>query len=595
MKIIFKLTIGFIFISILIGLLAYIGHNTIASIQNEYEMLAYETVPVFENLNYIKLAGIRIIDTTNEKMSLSPDNIIRLEEENRELALAKQTYEISFKEYEHLVNTFFPEEKEILMDIENTTQELIRISDELIELQRQGSEEYKIKEKQVEIEIIEEKFLIIMDRAIEQEKKELKEKTINGEEKITDMRKTSIVAGFFVLISAISTGIFISNRLSTSIVKLKNASVEIGKGNLDTRIDIRTKDEIEELSHIFNKMAIDLKKSMNETISAKNFSNNIIKSMVETLVVLDIDGTIKIANKSLLRLLEYGENELTGKSIRTILEEELMGSFRNENGVIDKNIIISHETNYLTKSGKKIPVAFSASVMHDNGKFEGIVCVGKDITEQKISNEVFKKSLQEKEMLLREIHHRVKNNMQIISSLLMLQSDKIEDKKYIDIFTDSHNRILSMALIHEKLYQSENIAHIDIKEYIKDLVSNLIYSYAATGNVKLDIKVENIPLNIDLAVPCGLIINELVTNSLKYAFPEGRKGKITIVFISKDNNDLQLCVSDDGIGIPPDLDIGKTKSLGLNLVTALAENQLHGKIILNRERGTEIQINFKGV
>ncbi len=595
MKIISKLTMGFLFISILIGLLAYIGYDTIISIKNEYEMLAYETMPVFENLNYIKLAGIRIIDTTNEKMSLSPDDKFRLKEENVELALAKQTYEKSFKEYERLINTFFPEEKEILIDIENTTQTLIKLSNEMIELKTLDSDEKEIKRKQFELEITEAKFLVIMDQAIEQEKKELNERTEKGEKRIMEMKKTSLFAGFFVLISAISTGFFISNRLSTPIVNLKNASIEIGKGNLDTKIDIRTKDEIEELSHAFNKMAVDLKKSMNETISAKNFSNNIIRSMVETLVVLDIDGTIKIANISLLKLLEYGENELTGKSIRTILDEDLIGSFRKENGIIDKNIIIYHETNYLTKNGKKIPVAFSASVMHDNGKFEGIVCVAKDITEQKISNEEIKKSLHEKEMLLREIHHRVKNNMQIISSLLMLQSDKIEDKKYIDIFTDSHNRILSMALIHEKLYQSENFAHIDVKEYINDLVSNLIYSYAATGNVKLEMKVDNFPLNIDLAVPCGLIINELVTNSLKYAFPESIKGKITIVFISKDNNGLLLCVSDDGIGIPVDIDIRKTKSLGLNLVTALAENQLHGRIILNRERGTEFQINFKGV
>ncbi|MCZ7400589.1 MAG: ATP-binding protein [Candidatus Methanoperedens sp.] len=203
------------------------------------------------------------------------------------------------------------------------------------------------------------------------------------------------------------------------------------------------------------------------------------------------------------------------------------------------------------------------------------------------------KSIQEKEVLLREIHHRVKNNMQIVSSLLMLQSQNIEDKKYKDVFIDSQNRIHAMALIHEKLYQSESIAQINFKEYVSDIVSNIIGSYGQKSNIQIDINVENIPIKIDYAVPCGLIINELVTNSLKYAFPDGRQGKIQISVTSNDNNMIRLSISDDGVGIPEDVDIRNTKTLGLELVTSLAEGQLHGEIILNRENGTEFQINFK--
>ena len=204
------------------------------------------------------------------------------------------------------------------------------------------------------------------------------------------------------------------------------------------------------------------------------------------------------------------------------------------------------------------------------------------------------KSIEEKEVLLREIHHRVKNNMQVVSSLLLLQTQNIEDEKYLNIFNDSNNRILSIALIHEKLYESKNFVNIDIKEYITELASNLLDSYGRTGNVKFEINVENVSLDINNSVPCGLIINELITNSLKHAFPEGRQGIIKITFKSKENNMLQLSISDDGIGIPKDLDIRNTKSLGLHLVTALAENQLHGEIIILRDRGTEFQINFRG-
>jgi len=204
------------------------------------------------------------------------------------------------------------------------------------------------------------------------------------------------------------------------------------------------------------------------------------------------------------------------------------------------------------------------------------------------------KSLQEKEVLLREIHHRVKNNMQVVSSLLLLQTQNIEDQKYINIFNDSNNRILSIALIHEKLYQSRDFESIDVKDYINELASNLLNSYGRTDNVKLDINVENVTLDIDKSVPCGLIINELLMNSLKYAFPDGRKGTIKITFKPKDNNMLQLTISDDGIGIAKDLDIRNTKTLGLNLVIQLAESQLNGEIILLRDRGTEFQINFRG-
>jgi two-component sensor histidine kinase/sensor domain CHASE-containing protein len=204
------------------------------------------------------------------------------------------------------------------------------------------------------------------------------------------------------------------------------------------------------------------------------------------------------------------------------------------------------------------------------------------------------KSIEEKEVLLREIHHRVKNNMQVVSSLLLLQTQNIKDEKYLNIFNDSNNRILSIALIHEKLYESKNFVNIDIKEYITELVSNLLDSYGRTGNVKFEINVENVSLDINNSVPCGLIINELVTNSLKHAFPEGRQGIIKITFTLKDNNMLQLSISDDGIGIPKDMDIRNTDSLGLHLVTSIAENQLHGEIILLRDRGTEFQINFRG-
>jgi two-component sensor histidine kinase len=205
-------------------------------------------------------------------------------------------------------------------------------------------------------------------------------------------------------------------------------------------------------------------------------------------------------------------------------------------------------------------------------------------------------SLREKEVLLREIHHRVKNNMQIISSLLSLQSILVKDKKDIEMLKDSQNRIRSMSLIHEKLYSSKNLAHINMNDYIKDLTSQIIQFYRnVSAQVALKLEAEDIWLGIDTAIPCGLIINEMVSNSLKHAFPENRKGEIRITLQKTENDDILMKVKDNGIGISDDLDFRNTKSLGLQLVSTLAESQLQGKIELNRAEGTEFIIRFKEV
>lgn len=202
-------------------------------------------------------------------------------------------------------------------------------------------------------------------------------------------------------------------------------------------------------------------------------------------------------------------------------------------------------------------------------------------------------SLKEKELLLREIHHRVKNNMQLISSMLRLQSKYISDKKDIEIFEDCRARIKSMALIHEKLYKSKDLSHIDFKLYIRDLAKELYRSYVVDKSIiELNIDVENVFLGIDTAIPCGLIINELISNSLKHAFPEGIKGEISITFRLVDNYDLELIVSDNGIGLPKDLNLQNTGSLGLELVNTLA-NQVDGELEVNRTGGTRFKIKFK--
>jgi two-component sensor histidine kinase len=214
-----------------------------------------------------------------------------------------------------------------------------------------------------------------------------------------------------------------------------------------------------------------------------------------------------------------------------------------------------------------------------------------EIAERKRAEEQIKASLKEKEMLLKEIHHRVKNNLQVISSLLYLQSQNIVDKPLLEMFLDSRNRVRSMALVHERLYQSRDLARVDFAEYIRNLVSYLFRSYEVHSNViKQKINIADVSLGIDAAVPCGLILNELVSNSLKHAFPDGRVGEIRIG-LSSDNGKFTLMVSDNGVGFPKDLDLRNTQSLGLQLVNTLVE-QLEGTIELDRSGGTAFEITF---
>ncbi len=217
-----------------------------------------------------------------------------------------------------------------------------------------------------------------------------------------------------------------------------------------------------------------------------------------------------------------------------------------------------------------------------------------DITERKRAEEYVAASLAEKELLLKEIHHRVKNNMQIISSLLHLQSSRIRDSETALALKESEQRVKSMAMIHEALYRSDDLAQIDFERYIHDLVRNILVSFGSTSNkVSLNVNIRERYLDIAIAIPCALIINELVSNSVKHAFPDNRQGEIEISLLAINEDTLELCVSDNGIGVPDDFHLNESESLGLKLVTRLVEMQLNGTLSLERNEKTEYLIRFK--
>ncbi len=336
------------------------------------------------------------------------------------------------------------------------------------------------------------------------------------------------------------------------------------------------------------------KKAEKALVVSEEKYRTIFENIQDVFFQTDQDGILKTLSPSIERYSGYKPEDIIGKPAYIFYadpeERKLMIKEIEKRGHIE-----DHELIFQTKENKLINVSINAQVMR-NSRNEPVGIEGsiRDITERKQMEIKLKKSLNEKEMLLKEIHHRVKNNLMIISSLLSLQTDYIKDKASKDIFIESQNRARSMALIHEKLYKSTDLKRINFGEYIKNLTSELFYTYRV-GNSGVDIhyNIEDLKLDINTAIPLGLIANELITNSLKYAFIDGGEGIVDIEFKKVDHNYIFI-IKDNGVGLPEGFDYKNSDSLGLQLVNNLSE-QIDAEIELNTTDGTEFKIKFKEI
>lgn len=244
---------------------------------------------------------------------------------------------------------------------------------------------------------------------------------------------------------------------------------------------------------------------------------------------------------------------------------------------------------YLWASGSAFPIYENAEDEQIH-KVSMVQVVTQDITERKKAEQQIRDSLEEKEVLLKEIHHRVKNNLQIISSLLHLQAARLDDETLLNAFEDSQHRIRSMALIHEELYKSADLARIDFRGYVERLVDNLVDAFGVGGRISVTLDMDTSLLTIDRAIPMGLIVNELVSNALKYAFPDERRGEVRIELrIGPDSDAFSLSVIDDGVGTPADISLDTPDSLGLRLVSSLV-GQLKARFVLDRGDGSAFRV-----
>lgn len=387
-------------------------------------------------------------------------------------------------------------------------------------------------------------------------------------------------------VCAVLMGFFVSRSIGVPLGLLERAAAEVGQGRFDVRVAIRRRDEIGMLAAQVNQMAADLK----ATTVSRTYLDNIIRSMREMLIVVDPELAVRRVNPAACAELGQTEDQLAGRS----LPELFIPDDLPDPGQLLEALSPGMECFMKNASGAPIPVHCSAAEMRNEmGRPEGFVCVASNISRQKRAEAQLRASLQEKELLLKEVHHRVKNNLQVISSLLNLQSREISDPEIAQLFQESQGRIRSMALIHEQLYRSSDLARIDFAAYVEDLVGHLRRGVGRrAAPVTFQLEVQPLPLPLDLAIPCGMIVNELVSNALEHAFPDGRSGEIRLRF-TQDADGYHLAVADDGVGIKKDRSDAQPPSLGLRVVEALTR-QIDGDLTVRHNGGARFEIRFQG-
>jgi len=322
----------------------------------------------------------------------------------------------------------------------------------------------------------------------------------------------------------------------------------------------------------------------------------VVEAAPNAMVMVDQVGRVVLVNSQAEELFGYPREELMGQSVDLLVPGPMRAKhpgYRSSffSKPVARPMGAGRDLYGLRKDGGTVAVEIGLNPLTTNEETFVLASII-DITERKRAEEQIGASLQEKEILLKEIHHRVKNNLQIISSMLNLQAKSIKDSRASEMFRESQNRVRSIALIHEKLYESKNLSDLDLTDHIRSLVSYLFRSYGAhPDRIVPRVRVKDGFLGMDTAIPCGLIINELVSNSLKYAFPEGRQGEISVELLRDNDDRFTLVVSDDGVGFPKDLDFRNTATLGLQLVNTLTD-QLKGSIELRSHAGTKFALTF---
>lgn len=426
-------------------------------------------------------------------------------------------------------------------------------------------------------------ILPLIDQIREEVQQNHEQKIVGLNSQLDRVGYMLVIATFFALAIALSVTFFLYRSIANPIKKIAKAAQNIGRGNLSERIGYNSNDELGQLSETFDHMA----ENLSQTTVSRDYIDSIIEAMADLLIVTDIENNITRVNTAGVAILGSTEEVLLGKQADTIFEEVSQPIFgedaaQNINGC---NAVIDG------RDGDKIPVSVSKGTMiGHNGEVEGYVIVASDITSEKEAQQKISQSLKEKEVMLAEIHHRVKNNLAVISGLLQMQMWETENEYVASAMQQSQSRVRSIALVHEKLYQSESLSHIEFDKYIRDLLDGISDTYLGNdSSIQITTDLDELILNVNQAIPCSLLINELVVNAFRHAFDEHDQGTIHIS-MSMTNSKATLMVKDNGIGFP-DTEI-EQDDIGMLLVNTLS-NQLKADLELENDEGAKIMVTFE--
>ena len=344
-----------------------------------------------------------------------------------------------------------------------------------------------------------------------------------------------------------------------------------------------------ELERRVEERTAELQKEIIERQQAERQNQTILRTAMDGFYVMDTRGNFLEVNDAYCQMIGYSRDELLKMGVLDVDEDQFPEQVIQSIQQVAARGHGRFEVRHRHKDGRIIDIEISTNYMETEEKFFVFL---RDTTARKQTEDELRKSEERNRTLVKESHHRVKNNLQVISSLLNLQAQNIADETLLAVLQDSSNRVQSMSLIHERLYQSEDLTQIDLADYIRTLSEELVRSYhVATDALSFEFQFEEVMLGIDAAVSCGLIVNELVTNAFQHAFAAGQKGTIGIGLQTNQEDQITLTVWDDGRGIPPEMDFFQTESLGLKLVMNLVK-QLNGKIDINRKDGTKFEVVF---
>lgn len=384
----------------------------------------------------------------------------------------------------------------------------------------------------------------------------------------------------------------LARRILRPIGAIQDATAVAAAGNLAVRCNSDARDEVGDLARGFDHMANELQARTQAIQTAEAFLRNITDNLPVRIAYVDRDLKYRFVNERCCERLGRPREEIIGHTF-----EELHGQAGDPEVARQVGAALSGEkrTFEFTEKVDGRSASIESSLVPDiaaDGTVKGFFSTGVDITERRRQRAEVERALKEKEVLLSEIHHRVKNNMQVISSLLQLQSRNIDSPEARELFEESQNRIRSMALIHEKLYQSHDFAQVDFADYVQSLVVMLRASQGEpAGHASIQVQAVPMTIDIDRAIPAGLILNELITNCFKHGFPDGRSGRIEVTLGSRNGDEATLAVKDNGTGVSAGFDPSSTESLGLQLVHMLAD-QLGGSLSFGYEHGFSCELVF---